>query len=64
MSKDFSLSIHLLSETKEHLDHAAQRIGVPREVVVEFAVEELLEDLGYDTLPEDLSESALSQSEI
>lgn len=45
---DFSLSIHLSSEIKERLDYVAQRIGVPREAIVEFAVEEILEDLDFE----------------
>lgn len=48
MSKDFNLSIHLSPETKERLDYAARRIGVPRDRIIEFAVEEILEDLGFD----------------
>lgn len=48
MSKDSSLSIRLSPKTKERLDYAAHRIGVPRDTIIEFAVEEVLEDLGFD----------------
>lgn len=48
MSKDSSLSVRLSSETKERLDYAARRIGVPRDRIVEFAVEEILKELGFD----------------
>ncbi len=50
MSTPFSLSIRLSPEVKQCLDDASQRIGVPRDSIVEYAVRELLQDLGYGKL--------------
>lgn len=44
MSKEFNFSVYLSPEIKERLNSMAQRIGVPRESIIEFAVEEFLED--------------------
>lgn len=66
MSKGFSLSIRFSSETKERLDRTAQRIGIPREMIVEFAVKELLDDLdskGADKAEASLRGTGLSDCE-
>lgn len=48
MRTAFSLSIHLTPKTRQRLNRAARRTGISRDALVEFAVKDLLEELGHD----------------
>ena len=49
MSSETGFPVHLSLQTKQNLDCAARHLGLPRDSIIEYAVEEILQDLGYGT---------------